>query len=1052
MLTLYRPIRPSPGLVCEPVGRDNGGAVNTRSEVRLVTCLFVDVVGSTDATVRLGPERMQRVLGQAFAAMSGIIEAHGGTVEKYVGDAIFALFGVPTAQADDPVRALRAADACARWSPERSIGLPFAIRVGIETGEALVNLDALEERQRIAVGECVNLAARLQQHAQPGQIIVGPTLRDTTGNAAQFEPLGARELKGFGAVESWRFIGFRDGAEPPQVEFVGREAELETLRHAFDRARRGEAVLALVVGPPGQGKSRLASEALSRARPASALVARCRPGTEAGANTPLRQLLDQDLGDATPEGVGRRLASLLASADAREVAAAICHAAGLAADEQLMAFGRYEQREVIALSWRRYLEALAMNSEVAILIEDVHWADPVLLRVMDQATSDVRAPLVVVATARPEFIGSAHLRPADNRYQIELGPLDPAATERLAAGVTGGNGRVRAALARGEGNPLFIIELARSSRRAGELPVTLHAAIAARLDELPATERELLQRTSVAGESFDVRDAALLGEREPGDVVAALGRFAHLGFVTPAGPRYRFHHALVHDVAYGRVPVAERMSLHARYAQEGADPDDPEAQAHHWWEALRPPDAQWVWEGSPRLAAMRRDACRVHLAAGRSLEERNAYEEALEVYLRAVQLADDTLDGAAAEEGVGRASARLARGEDAWAHRLRAIELHGATGHGVPAQLYADMLEIATFNWGYFKQPPQHDEVRGLLDAGIQAARASGDDVSLARLLAGRAAYTEDVAGSEEIERLLASPDAVPFADAAHRIATVYLWAGRVSESLGLFETVFERLVPAGAAINEPEALTWYGLAAYTAGDLSRARELGDRLLEESTRRSAHTRQHALALNALRFFGEGDWAQVNSTTREMRALVDANPDVTFCLLGASAVAYGAVADVLAGRPVPADLESLAIRMLFAKSARVLAAVVTLPKVMAAADREALAAGQAAYETGLLLWDRYRTWDVADLIPAISLTMLERWEELDPVLARLDHCARGGSRLAEATAAAVREEIAASAGGRAPSHEALLALGYKGVSELLRVRAPVATRRSAPPRT
>ncbi|HEV8054392.1 MAG: AAA family ATPase [Chloroflexi bacterium] len=386
--------------------------MDARSEIRLVTCLFVDVVGSTDATLRLGPERMQRLLGDAFAEMSATITARGGTVEKYIGDAIFALFGAPTSHADDAERALRAADACARWSSgSASTGPGLAVRVGIETGEALVDLGAVENRQRMVVGECVNIAARLQQDAEPGQIIVGPTCHDATSDAAQFEPLGTLPLKGLGAVEAWRFTGLRAGEAAREVEFVGREAELAALLEAFDIGRQGTAMLALIVGPPGQGKSRLASEAIRRASQIGVMQARCRPGTETGINTPLRQLVEGDIAGATPEAVHDRLSSLLGGHDGPEVAAAVCHSAGLAVDERLLAISRYEQRELIAGAWRRYLEAVARHATLSVLVEDVHWADPVLLRVIDHVTSELAAPIVVLATARPEFVGSADLRP-----------------------------------------------------------------------------------------------------------------------------------------------------------------------------------------------------------------------------------------------------------------------------------------------------------------------------------------------------------------------------------------------------------------------------------------------------------------------------------------------------------------------------------------------------------------------------------------------------------------------------------------------------------------
>jgi class 3 adenylate cyclase/tetratricopeptide (TPR) repeat protein len=1015
--------------------------MDARSEIRLVTCLFIDVVGSTDAAIRLGPERMQRLLGQAFTELSGIIAAHGGVVEKYIGDAILALFGVPISRADDAERALRAADACVRWSAASASSGGLSIRAGIETGELLVDLDAVETRQRMVVGEGINLAARLQQYAEPGQIVVGPTGHDATVDAADYGPLGTLELKGLGDVEAWRFVGFRDVHGSFEVEFVGRDAELASLGDAVQRARQGRAILALIVGPPGQGKSRLAGEVMRQSGLTHVLEARCRPGIETGANSPLRQLIESDVAAATQEAVGDRLSNLLGGADGGEVAAALCHSAGIAVDERLLAVSRYEQRELISDAWRRYLEGVARDVPVTVLVEDIHWADPVVLRVIDRVTTDVRAPLLVLATARPEFVGTAHLRPRDNRIQIDLGPLDSPAVQRLVA-LAGADGAGEPTdVERAGGNPLFVIELARSHSTRANFPVTIQAAIAARLDELPPAERELLQRVSVAGETFDVRDAALLGEREPAEVAAALGSFAHLGFVTPVGRSYRFHHGLVHDVAYGRLPVTERMALHARYALEGIDPSDVEALAHHWWEALRPSDAEWVWEDRDRLGRMRQQAYRIHLAAGARLEERNAYEEALVVYQHALELADATADQAAAEAAVGRAYVRQGLGDDAWAHRLRAIDLYAEIGQSPPAQLYADMLEITAFNWGWFHQLPDDRDVAHLLEDGIRVARATGDDVSLARLLAERAATTGELAGTEEIGRFLESSEAVRFGDAAHRMATVYTWAGRVADGVALYETVFERLIPAGAIINTPEALAWYGLAAFSAGDLARADALANQLLPESLRRSVHTQSHGFSLKAMVQFGRGEWDALRATVQELDTLVDQHPEASFCLLSGFAVGYAAAAEVLAGGPVPADIDAQAKRHVD-DSERVQGASVLLPKVMAG-DPEALEVGLRGYEPDLRLWDRARAWDVADLLPAMAMTIFELWEDVPRVLVRLDEFANGGARLAEAAAAAIREEQAAANGGPLAIHAELRELGFLGISELLRFRpAPV----------
>jgi hypothetical protein len=349
------------------------------------------------------------------------------------------------------------------------------------------------------------------------------------------------------------------------------------------------------------------------------------------------------------------------------------------------------------------------------------------------------------------------------------------------------------------------------------------------------------------------------------------------------------------------------------------------------------------------------------------------------------------------------------------------------------------MLETATMNWGYFQRLPDDAEVMRLLEEGEHAARASDDDVSLARLLMERAAFTGDVSGTEEIARFVEGSDAVRFGDAAYRMATVYMWNGQIDRAMELFRVVFERLIPEGAVVNLHEAPIWYGLAAFQAGALEQAEAVADRGHADAERQSAHTRQHYLSLRSLVCFGRGDWDRVTATAGELAQLVEANPDASFCLLGGAAVGYGAVADVLAGRPLPARLDESVARMV-SLSELVQASSVMLPKVMAG-DVQGFERGRAAYAPDIRLRDRQAAWDVIHLVPAIALTMLERWEELGAVLHRLDDFASSGGRLAGATAAAIREEQAAAAGGPSPEHAGLHALGFAGISELLRYRVP-----------
>ena len=316
-------------------------------------------------------------------------------------------------------------------------------------------------------------------------------------------------------------------------------------------------------------------------------------------------------------------------------------------------------------------------------------------------------------------------------------------------------------------------------------------------------------------------------------------------------------------------------------------------------------------------------------------------------------------------------------------------------------------------------------------------ARDSGDEVSLARLLEERASFTDDVSGADEIMSFVDSPDAVGFADAAHRMAMLYLWNGRVARSLELYQKVFERLIPAGGILYEPEALIWYTLDAFHAGDGDRADAILARLLEDVPRRSPHTRQHAYALRTFLPFARGDWARVASSRQELAELVDGNPETGFCIIGAAGLAYGAVADILSGR-FSDGLDEVVARMV-PDSPLVQASSVMMPHAMEG-DQAAVDQGLKAYGPGLRLWDRERTWDNFDLMPGIALTMLERWDDLRPSLARLDLFSEGGSRVARALAAAIREEEAAAKGGPAPTHRDLQALGCAGLSELLRFRS------------
>ncbi|MDQ2915137.1 MAG: AAA family ATPase [Chloroflexota bacterium] len=987
-----------------------------RSERRLVTCVFIDIVGSTDLGQRLGPERMQRLLTDSFREISAIATAAGGTIEKYIGDEVFILFGAPVGHVDDVRRALRVADACARLSTSGHEAV--AVRIGVETGEALVDLAALEDRQRMAVGTCVNVAARLQGLADAGQVLVGPTCHAAAGSFGVFADLGGLDLKGFGKVPVWRLLQIAEGSDVP-LAFVGRSAELARLRDAFGRAKGGRATLALVTGEAGIGKSRLVEEFVrSAAGEARLLRTRIRPGTEVGAS-PLQQLI-VDAGDTA-------------------VPAAVAHSAGLATDPRLLALPLADRRNEIYIAWRDHLAGLARERPVILWLEDLHWAETEVVRLVDRLTFATNAALLVIATARPEFPAMTALRPSEDHLIIDLAPLDDEAATELARGAGARDGaRDAARVVRAGGHPLFIVELVRArGALEADLPVSVQAAIGARLDELAPADRDLLQRAAVVGETFEVRAAALLAELDPADAAGMLGRLAHLRYVHRVDGAFRFDHALVRDVAYARLPISTRALLHARYAREGLDPDQVEALAHHWWEALGANDAEWIWEGEPEIEAMRGEALRAHLAAGRSLADRMALDRAFEVYERALKLARDPGDSARVEEAFAQALARNAKGDAATQHRFRAIELYRSAGATVPAELYADTLDLAVFNWGYFKDLPSVEQVVALLDEGSRTARETGDTMALVRLLAQRGFFTNDFGVLAETRPLLdAVMDKRPYGDALWRLALVHLASGDCGQAVELLDLVFE-LARQGVELNEPEALMWYALALFHAGELERAEAAADRLLEVGNTMSAHTRQHAVGTKSLMRFARGDWTGVAALAVEVRSIVEANPDASFCLVGANLAGYGAIAEVIRGRALPVDLVPLTERMVPTANAT-RAAALLLPTIMAGgAGSEDEARRAYAPETGL--WDRASIWDIAGMNLTIAQIVRARWEEAERELPRMDRLGEKGAAFASALAAAIREEIAGARGGSKPRHAALRNLGYNGVSELLSYR-------------
>jgi class 3 adenylate cyclase len=377
-------------MICSSCGRDNDGDarfcdacgarldahLGTAETRRVVTIVFTDVAGSTALGDRLDPESLRRVMWRYFDTMQGTLERYGGTVEKFIGDAIVAVFGVPAVHEDDAIRAVRAAfemgEALERVNKDlaHEYGVRIGTRTGINTGEVIVGDTATD--QKLATGDAVNVAARLEQAAHPGEVLLGEATYRLVGDAAVVEAAPAVEAKGKSfPVAAWRLVGLRPDvpafARPIATPFVGRDRELDELQGAFDTTvRESSCSLATIVGPPGIGKSRLARELVrSLEKDARVVVGRCLAYGEGITYLPLAEVV-REIAGADPEPA---LAELLANIERGPIAARRIAGAIGAREEP-------GSPEETAWAFRRLFETLAASRPLVIVVDDIHWAEP----------------------------------------------------------------------------------------------------------------------------------------------------------------------------------------------------------------------------------------------------------------------------------------------------------------------------------------------------------------------------------------------------------------------------------------------------------------------------------------------------------------------------------------------------------------------------------------------------------------------------------------------------------------------------------------------------
>ncbi len=608
-------------MICEACGADVpeearfcpncGHLLSTVEERRVVSVLFADLVGFTTLAESLDPETVKHLVDRCFERLVADITSFGGSVDKIVGDGIVALFGAPVAHEDDAERATRVAmrmqQTMATLSAE--LDLPVRLRIGVNTGEVLVGATR-GGGDYTAMGDTVNLAARLEAAAAPGEVLVGPATHAATHDVIAYEPRGTMAVRGrTGAVVVHAALSELNppGRRPRRVRtpLVGRDPELDLLTAAVGAAvRRSHAHLMLVVGEAGMGKSRLVEEVWSRAEVDPGVVVletRCLPYGETSPFWPIGEALRQYARaqpNDPPDVVADRLRCTVAEtldADADAVDRVVA-GLGFFVDDGHAASAVVRDRDAAVAELIAFLRALLARRPVVFALSDVHWADRALLEVVEQLLAELRAePLAVMATSRWQVDEQRWTVPPGrhNTVIVNLTPLEADATARLAAALLGtdvSDDLARQLHARSGGNPFFLEELANllseTAGQAGErgladgasteLPDTLRGLVTARLDGLGRSERAMVDDASVVGRDGPLYAlllmAATRGEEAPEQVFSTL--VAKDLFET-VGTGWRFRSDLVREVAYTTLTKTDRARRHAdiaRWLDEHRDP------------------------------------------------------------------------------------------------------------------------------------------------------------------------------------------------------------------------------------------------------------------------------------------------------------------------------------------------------------------------------------------------------------------------------------------------------------------------------------------------
>ena len=897
--------------------------------LKLVTVLFADVVRSTARAEQMHPEDMRALMSDYFETMAEEIRGEGGTIEKFIGDAVMAVFGVPAAHEDDPVRAVRAArrmlERLAVWNAERDPASRIEIRIGVNTGDVLAA--ASPGRDLIVTGDAVNVAARLQQAAESGTIIVGErTARSVRGfyELRRLDPLpvkGKAEPVPVWLIEGERAVPEARGVPGLGAPMIGRESELEVLQTTFARVRRESAPhLVTIIGDAGVGKSRLVREFIASLDVRVKVIAgRCLPYGEGVTLWPLGEILKAEaviLGSDPPAVALEKITQLVREVIPGELApqpertmAALASTIGLQLpNDPLASLDPRELHRDLLAAWRALLAALGARAPHVLIVEDLHWADQAMLDVLDDLAERVAGPVLFLCPARPDLLRS---RPdwgggRRNWSALPLDPLRPEEGERLISFLLAIEelplGLKERILAKAEGNPFFLEEIVRQlideghlvqqdgRWRAGagiaevEIPDSVQAVILARLDLLAPAEKKVVQKAAVVGRDFWPGAVARLAAVEQlEEILRTLRRrelvVERLSSSLAGEPEYAFKHILIRDVAYESLPRRERAPAHAEFAawieeRSGERAGElAELLAHHYEQAY----------SFVREEAFRERARAYCLTAARNALRRFALQQVQVFGQRAVELSLPGEERVEALEALGDRRLVIYDGDGAWQAYSEAIEeVRAGGGDAQTLTRLAAKATIVPTRWrGSMQTLPPDDEVERIIEVALEAA-GERDAPDRALLLTSKAfllarVYEERGEGAEHAARTAVEiserlDDANLGSAALDGLGSIFLFDGRYGE---LHKTNLRRVELAGRLTDLNEIGDSYAMAAWSAVHVGRYREAAEyatQCIERTRNVDPHMCLHGLAWRVWAMFMAGDWEDALEDQDEIERL------------------------------------------------------------------------------------------------------------------------------------------------------------------------------------